>query len=203
MTQEQLLERISIDPNVCCGQPCIRGTRIYISIILDALAEGLTADQIIDHYPSLTIDDVRAALVYAAELSRENIWTKLKLDENLSRHLKPVLESVGFDVQTVADEGLLSKPDRDIAAASNDEGRILLTLALEFADMRKYPPGSHPGIILFRPRSFGPLSVNRFVEEFLRDRNINRFSGCVVAVEPDRVRIRRPSHEDEYPGDSP
>jgi uncharacterized protein (DUF433 family) len=56
------------------GLPCIRGTRIYISIILDALAEGLTPQEIIDHYPSLTIDDIRAAVAYAAELTRENVW---------------------------------------------------------------------------------------------------------------------------------
>ena len=74
MTYEELLDRISIDPKVCTGKPCIRGTRIYIAIILDGLAEGLTPEQVIDHYPQLTLDDVRAALAYAAELSRENVW---------------------------------------------------------------------------------------------------------------------------------
>jgi uncharacterized protein (DUF433 family) len=74
MTRKELLERISINPGVCGGQPCIKGTRIHISVILDALAEGLTPDQILDHYPSLQPDDVRAAVAYAAELARENIW---------------------------------------------------------------------------------------------------------------------------------
>jgi uncharacterized protein (DUF433 family) len=74
MTHDELLSRISVDPKVCAGKPCIRGTRIYIAIILDALAEGLTTEEIIDHYPQLTLDDIRAALVYAAELARENIW---------------------------------------------------------------------------------------------------------------------------------
>jgi len=74
MTRKELLERVSINPGVCGGQPCIKGTRIYISVILDALAEGLTPDQILDHYPSLQPDDVRAAVAYAAELARENIW---------------------------------------------------------------------------------------------------------------------------------
>jgi uncharacterized protein (DUF433 family) len=74
MTQRELLERVSADPAVCAGKPCIRGTRIYIAIILDALAEGLTPEQIVDHYPSLQIDDVRAAVAYAAELARENLW---------------------------------------------------------------------------------------------------------------------------------
>ena len=74
MKHEDLLARITVDPKVCTGKPCIRGTRIYISIILDALAEGLTPEEIIDHYPSLSVDDVRAAVAYAAELARENVW---------------------------------------------------------------------------------------------------------------------------------
>lgn len=74
MTQEELLKRISVDPKICSGKPCIRGTRIYIAIILDAMAEGLTPEDVIDHYPQLTLDDIRAALAYAAELSRENVW---------------------------------------------------------------------------------------------------------------------------------
>ncbi len=73
MTHEELMNRVTIDPAVCAGKPCIRGTRIYIAIILDAVAEGLTPEQIIAHYPSLTLEDVRAALTYAAELARENI----------------------------------------------------------------------------------------------------------------------------------
>jgi uncharacterized protein (DUF433 family) len=74
MTREQLLDRIVSDPNICGGYPCIRGTRIYVSIVLDSLAEGLSPEQIIDHYPSLRIDDIQAAIAYAAELSRENLW---------------------------------------------------------------------------------------------------------------------------------
>jgi uncharacterized protein (DUF433 family) len=67
MTYENLLGRVSVDPGICGGKPCIRGTRIYIAIILDALAEGLTPLEIIDHYPSLQPADIRAALAYAAE----------------------------------------------------------------------------------------------------------------------------------------
>ena len=72
--REDLLARITVDTKICGGNPCIKGTRIYISIILDALAEGLTPEEIIDHYPSLQIEDIRAAVAYAAELARENVW---------------------------------------------------------------------------------------------------------------------------------
>jgi uncharacterized protein (DUF433 family) len=74
MNREKLLQRVSIDPGVCGGKPCISGTRIDIAIILDGLAEGLTPEQLIDYYPQLTKEDIQAALAYAADLSRENLW---------------------------------------------------------------------------------------------------------------------------------
>ena len=102
---------------------------------------------------------------------------KLKLDENLSRHLKPVLTNMGHDVMTAADENLLSKPDTEVAYAANREDRILLTLDVEFADLRKYPPGTHPGIILFRPSSMGPSSVNSFIADFVQSADRARDHG--------------------------
>jgi uncharacterized protein (DUF433 family) len=74
MEREELLRRVIVDPNVCGGQPCIRGTRVYIATILDGLAEGLTPEELVDHYPQLETNDIRAALGYAAELTRENLW---------------------------------------------------------------------------------------------------------------------------------
>jgi predicted nuclease of predicted toxin-antitoxin system len=117
---------------------------------------------------------------------------RLKLDENLSRHLKATVAAFGHVVTGAADEGLLSQPDTVVAAAAAREDRVLLTLDLEFGDLRKYPPGSHPGIVLFRPRTFGPRAVNRFIETFLRDTDLTSLARCVVIVEPSRVRVRRP-----------
>jgi uncharacterized protein (DUF433 family) len=67
------LDRIVIDPNVCFGKPCIKGTRIWVSLILDFLASGETAEQILEAYPQLTADDIRAALAYGAEVARERV----------------------------------------------------------------------------------------------------------------------------------
>lgn len=74
MTHQELLNVITVDPQKCGGFPCIKGTRIYVSIILDALSEGLTPEEILEHYPNLTLLDIRGALAYGAELTRENIW---------------------------------------------------------------------------------------------------------------------------------
>jgi len=68
-----LLERIAVDPNICHGKACIAGTRIPVSVILDNLSAGCTYDEIIDAYPSLTIDDIRAALKYATQLTKERV----------------------------------------------------------------------------------------------------------------------------------
>ncbi|MDI6792560.1 MAG: DUF433 domain-containing protein [bacterium] len=66
-----LLQRISIDPNVCFGKPCIRGTRIWVSLLLDFLANGMSIEEILAEYPQLMEEDVRAAIAYGAEMSRE------------------------------------------------------------------------------------------------------------------------------------
>ena len=68
---ENWKERISIDPNVCHGKPCIKGTRIWISLIVDNLAAGSSEAEVLEAYPSLTRADIRAALAFAAEMSRE------------------------------------------------------------------------------------------------------------------------------------
>jgi uncharacterized protein (DUF433 family) len=66
-------ERIVVDPAVCHGKACVRGTRVMVSVILDNLAAGETEASIVKSYPSLTPDDVRAAMAYAAELARERV----------------------------------------------------------------------------------------------------------------------------------
>lgn len=65
--------RISIDPAVCHGKACIKGTRIMVSVVLDNLAAGQTADDILKLYPTLHAEDVTAAIAYAAELARERV----------------------------------------------------------------------------------------------------------------------------------
>lgn len=67
----ELLSRIAVDPQVCFGKPCIRGTRIWVSLLLDLLAAGTTFKNILDNYPQLRREDIFAALAYGAEMSRE------------------------------------------------------------------------------------------------------------------------------------
>ena len=71
MDREELLSRISIDPKVCFGRPCIRGHRIWVSLILDLLAAGMSVGDILVEYPQLDESDVQACLAYGAEMARE------------------------------------------------------------------------------------------------------------------------------------
>ena len=67
----EILNRISINPEICFGKPCIKGTRIWVSLILDLLSDGASFDDIMISYPSLKKEDILAAIAYGSEMSRE------------------------------------------------------------------------------------------------------------------------------------
>lgn len=70
MSEKDLLARITVDPNVCHGKPCIRGMRYPVEFLLELLSGSMTPEQILADYPDLEPEDLRAALAYAARLSR-------------------------------------------------------------------------------------------------------------------------------------
>jgi uncharacterized protein (DUF433 family) len=71
MTRAELLSRITINPDVCFGKPCIRGHRIWVSLILDFLAAGQSVEEILNGYPGLEEADILACIAYGAEMARE------------------------------------------------------------------------------------------------------------------------------------
>jgi uncharacterized protein (DUF433 family) len=71
VTHQELLKRISIDPQVCAGKPCIRGHRIWVSLVLDYLASGMSTEEILQEYPQLTREDILACIAYGSEMTRE------------------------------------------------------------------------------------------------------------------------------------
>lgn len=66
MSRDELLSRISIDPAICFGKPCIRGHRIWVSLILDFLADGMSQGEILKEYPGLRHEDILACIAYGA-----------------------------------------------------------------------------------------------------------------------------------------
>jgi uncharacterized protein (DUF433 family) len=71
MSKDELLGRISVDPNICFGKPCVRGHRIWVSLVLDLLASGWSFKKVLDNYPGLEEADILACIAYGAEMSRE------------------------------------------------------------------------------------------------------------------------------------
>ena len=78
MDRPNALDRIAVDPNICHGKACIRGTRVMVSVVLANLADGLGIEEILAEYPALTREDVRAAIAYGAELAGEEDLTPLR-----------------------------------------------------------------------------------------------------------------------------
>jgi uncharacterized protein (DUF433 family) len=76
-----VLDYISVDPHICHGQACIRGTRILVSVVLDCLGGGMTEQEILDAYPTLTVEGIRAAAAYGAALAREEVLPLLPASE--------------------------------------------------------------------------------------------------------------------------
>ncbi len=66
-------EHITVDPEICHGRACITGTRVLVAVILDNVANGLSPEEIVRSYPSITTGSVRAAMCYAAELAKERV----------------------------------------------------------------------------------------------------------------------------------
>lgn len=71
MTRQELLSRITVDPQVCFGKPCIRGHRIWVALVLDFLASGMKSEEILKEYPGIDEADILACIAYGAEMSRE------------------------------------------------------------------------------------------------------------------------------------
>ena len=121
-TREELLKRISVDPNVCFGKACIRGTRIWVSLVVDNLAEGISEEEILQAYPQLQPEDIlRRPGVRRGNDARADhpIATgtrevmRFKLDENFDIRLVPLLAQGGHDVDTVLAERPVRKSRRD------------------------------------------------------------------------------------------
>lgn len=117
---------------------------------------------------------------------------RFKLDENLPTGLAAQLTVRGHDADTVIDEGLDGHPDPIVVAAATEAERMLVTLDRGIGDLRRYPPGSHAGVLVLRPTSQDPASVLDLVDRLLQTHGLDDLAGCVVIVEPRRVRIRRP-----------
>jgi len=116
-----------------------------------------------------------------------------KIDENLPAGAAEILRSIGFAADTVADENLSGAKDETVATASRSGGRILVTLDLDFANIRAYPPGEHTGIIVPRVKRQDKATVLAYVRRLAAALTSRNPSGELWILDGDRIRVRQGS----------
>jgi len=115
--------------------------------------------------------------------------SRFKLDENLPRDAAALFGAAGHDVQTVLDEDLGGKPDRDVIEVACAEDRIFVTLDVDFADIREYPPSEFPGIWVLRSQSQAVESVLAVLRGAITALDAESPKNRLWIVEPGRVRV--------------
>jgi predicted nuclease of predicted toxin-antitoxin system len=117
---------------------------------------------------------------------------RLKLDENIAASAAVRLRAIGFDADTVMDEGLNGRPDDDIWRAAQAEERFLVTQDLDFSDARKFSAGTHHGILVVRLPDEDQWRMSDFLVGWFSVPDVRTWSGCFVVATPTKVRVTRP-----------
>ena len=114
---------------------------------------------------------------------------KIKLDQNISRHVREVLVRLQHDVDTVLDEELSGSPDIEVLSTASAHHRILFTLDKDCLDFKKYPPGSHSGVVVFRPPRQGALAIIKFITTFVQSADLRKCRQRTMVVERTRIQV--------------
>lgn len=116
---------------------------------------------------------------------------RVKLDENVPRSVLALLIAAGHDADTVVSEGLTGSADSVVVQAAADAGRLLITLDRGLGDVRRYPPGSHSGILVLRVDEQSAAAVRRAVQALVDVQDLDALAGTVAIVQRGWLRIRR------------
>lgn len=120
----------------------------------------------------------------------------VKLDENLGRTHVEILRNAGYEVDRVFDEGLSGAADAKVWEHVCSLGRFLVTLDLDFSDVRHYPPSTHAGILLIRARSRSRTAVAGVLSRVIAERALDDLRGCLAVADESFTRIRRPPEQE-------
>ncbi len=116
---------------------------------------------------------------------------KLKLDENLPARSAPRLRALGFDVDTVVDEGLAGKSDADVWSGAQRAGRFLVTLDMDFSDARRFAAGTHHGVLVIRLPDDEQSRIADYLVGWFSTPEARTWSGCFVVATPAKLRVVR------------
>ncbi len=119
---------------------------------------------------------------------------RVKLDENLHTSLAAIVADHGHDVETVADEHLLGADDPSVLTSAIKEGRLVITADRGFGDIRRYPPGSHPGVLVLRLDDQSLPATRVVMTELMRNVALSDLAGCVAVYRNSSLRVRRPKN---------
>ena len=117
---------------------------------------------------------------------------KVQLDENIPAGLVQVLNQFGHDAVTVPQQQLAGQPDKLIWEVAQREKRFLITMDLDFANSRQFPPGTHEGILVLRPSRQGRKAIRTLFQAVLAQQPLESFQGCIVVADERSIRVRRP-----------
>lgn len=118
--------------------------------------------------------------------------TPVKLDENLGRVHVGFLKQAVYSADRVHDEGLSGESDDIVWQRACAEKRFFITLDLDFSDVRRFPPGTHPGILLLRPRNRSRQAVLEVLSRVVYEQSLDTLKGCLAVADETHTRIRRP-----------
>lgn len=114
---------------------------------------------------------------------------RLKLDENIPTSVRALLSAAGHEVDTVSTEGLTGAPDPAVVSAATEAHRLLITLDRGLGDVRRYPPGSHGGILVLRLEEQSAPAVRGSVQALLYSHNLDSLAGTVSVAQRGLLRI--------------
>jgi predicted nuclease of predicted toxin-antitoxin system len=117
---------------------------------------------------------------------------KIKLDENLPQTVAVRLAELGYEVDTVVDEGLAGAIDPDVWQEAQAEGRFFVTQDLDFSDIRQFKPGTHYGLLLVRLANPGRIALTERISTLFATERVATWQGCFVVVTDKKIRIHRP-----------
>jgi predicted nuclease of predicted toxin-antitoxin system len=121
----------------------------------------------------------------------------IKLDENLGRSHVESLRHRGYSTDRIHDEGLSGVTDNIVWRRVCAEGRFFITLDLDFSDVRRFPPGTHPGILLLRPHGQSRQGALEVLARVVDERSLETLTGCLAVADEIYTRIRRPPAPEE------
>jgi predicted nuclease of predicted toxin-antitoxin system len=116
----------------------------------------------------------------------------VKLGENLSQTHVEFLQQAGYNAERVTDEGLSGADDNIVWQQVCAEGRFFITLDLDFSDVRRFTPGTYPGILLLRSRNRSRQAVLDVLSRVIDEQPLENFRGCLAVADETLTRIRRP-----------